>query len=306
MKSILAVGAKVLGVSIGLMIWWSPMLTSAQDLSRQPTTLPGAVSHTYKAVGEVQLMLHVFNPVGPVPRTGWPAIVFFFGGGWTHGSIHQFVPHAQHLAQRGMVAIVADYRVFSRHGTSPFEAIGDAKSAVRWIRAHSTDLKIDAARLAAGGGSAGGHIALAAAVIDQFDETTEDARVSSKPNALVLFNPVVDTSPDSGAATGSDSAIVRARFAERGRDASPLHHLDSDLAPTLILHGKSDRSVPYSDVEQFCRQARRLGARCDVIGYQGAAHGFFNGKWYRDTLLAADRFLTDIGYLQGPVPLQPR
>ena len=63
-----------------------------------------------------------------------PAIVFFFGGAWTNGIVGQFVPQAKHLAERGMVAIVADYRVFSRHATTAFEAIADAKSAIRWVR----------------------------------------------------------------------------------------------------------------------------------------------------------------------------
>jgi acetyl esterase/lipase len=80
------------------------------------------------------------------------------------------------------------------------------------------------------------------------------------------------------------------------------------VPPTIIFHGKADTTVPYSDVDRFCSEVRSRGDACQLVGYEGATHGFFNpekeeGKWYRETLLAADRFLTEIRYLQGPVPL---
>lgn len=273
-----------------------PLLARAQTASvaPQPLTVDGAATHVYKATSEGELRLHVFSPDRPNILVRRPAVVFFFGGGWTSGSVTQFVPQATHLAQRGMVAIVADYRVFGRHGTSPFEAMADAKSAVRWVRARAQQLGVDANRIVAAGGSAGGHIALSAAVFDTFDEAGEDKTVSSKPNALVLFNPAVDVT-------------AAQRFGARARAGSPLHHLSAGLPPTIILHGKADTTVPYADVERYCADARKHGNQCELVGYDGATHGFFNPqndarKWYRETLLDADRFLTKIGYLPAPAP----
>lgn len=275
-----------------------PLLALAQSSSvpPQPMSLDGATAHVYKSIGGSELRLHVFTPDSPSGSVQRPAIVFFFGGGWKEGPVNHFVPQAKHLAERGMVAIVADYRVFGRYGTSPFEAMADAKSAVRWVRAHSTELGIDPERIVAAGGSSGGHIALSAAVFDRFDEATEDENVSSKPNALVLFNPVVDT-------TRTTNALLKERFGERGREGSPLHHLDS-LPPTIILHGKADAVVPYADVRRFCSEAKSRGNDCLLVGYDDAPHGFFTpgpaeGKWYRETLLEADRFLTRLGYLSA-------
>ena len=282
----------------------------AQDVavSPQPVAIDGAQSREYKSFNGGELRLHILNPPSRVPATATPAIVFFFGGGWTKGTVTQFAPQSNYFAQRGMTAIVADYRVFGRHKTSAFEAIADAKSAVRWVRSHASELGIDPARIAAGGGSAGGHIGLAAAVLDEFDDRTEDGRVSSKPNALVLFNPAVDTTSENAERTGAAvGATLAARFGDRGRDGSPIHHLRPGLPPTIILHGKADTTVAYADVERFCLEATRLGNQCRLVGYEGATHGFFNpqnadGKWYRETLLEADGFLTEIGYLKGPVP----
>lgn len=94
------------------------------------------------------------------------------------------------------------------------------------------------------------------------------------------------------------------RFGVRGRDGSPVHHLAAGLPPTLILHGKADTTVPYADVDRYCSAARTFGNQCQLIGYEGATHGFFNadttnGQWYSETLLEADRYLIKTGYLRA-------
>jgi acetyl esterase len=252
-----------------------------------PPALAGARSEIYKSVGGVDLRLHVFAAAGGDGGSR-PAIVLFFGGGWSAGSVAQFAPQAEYLASRGMVAIVADYRVASRHQTSAFEAMADARSAIRWVRAHASELGIDPARVLAGGGSSGGHLALAAAVFDRFDDPADDRRVSVKPAALVLFNPAVDPK--------------NVLFNGREKEASPLRHVKAGLPPTLIVHGRADTTVPYTEVEQYCVAAVSAGNQCTLVGYDDASHGFFNrqvadGRWFRETLDEADRFLVAHGFI---------
>jgi acetyl esterase len=291
----------ILTVGVGFVVGGSARAVSqVVPAPPQPLAIEGASTHVYKSIDGVDLRLHAFTPPNHSASDRRPAIVLFFGGGWTQGSITQFVPQARHLAGRGMVAIVADYRVRGRHGTSPYQAIADAKSAIRWTRSHATTLGVDPDRIAAGGGSAGGHLALTTAMIEGFEETTENRAVRATPDALVLFNPAVDTTKD----------VSGNRFGERGREASPLHHMRRGLPPIAIFHGKADATVPYSDVEAFCRAARSAEVECELFGYADAAHGFFNaavsgGKWYRETLLEADRFLTKLGYLR-PAPADVR
>ena len=88
---------------------------------------------TYRKTEQAELKLEIFRPAGWKADDKRPSIVFFFGGGWVGGSTRQFHPQATRLASRGMVAYCADYRVRSRHKTSPFEAVADAKTALRWI-----------------------------------------------------------------------------------------------------------------------------------------------------------------------------
>jgi acetyl esterase len=278
----------------------SPLSHAQREDSRapQPLYIAGASSHIYGSVDEVELRLHVFSPPGHQQSERRAAMVFFFGGGWTHGSILQFVPFARHLAKRGMVAVLPDYRVRQRHGTNPFDSIADAQAAVQWVRENAAELGIDPGRIAAGGGSAGGHLALSTAIFARQDpDGKRTGSAGVLPGALVLFNPAIDTTYD----------WLAERFHGRGIEASPLHQLQRPLPPTIIFHGRADRTIPYADVEKFVARAQALKSICALFGYEGATHGFFNsysheGRWYRETLLEMDRFLVGLGYLPAPSP----
>ncbi len=232
------------------------------------------------------LSLNIYRPAGwksGQPRT---AIVFFFGGGWTGGTVKQFEPHARLFASKGVVAICADYRVKSRHQTTPFEAIADGKAAIAYVRAHARELGIHPKRIVAAGGSAGGHVAASAAIL-----APQDHRIA----ALVLFNPVVDTTK---AGYGAE------KVAGRETDASPVHHVTRGTPPTILFHGTADTTVPFANAEAFCQKLRDVGSRCELIPYAGQQHGFFNaaredGKFYRDTVERAETFLRTLRLLPG-------
>lgn len=245
----------------------------------------------YKTIDDIELNLHIFKPDGHQDAVRRPAIVFFFGGGWVNGSPSQFYPHCHYLSTRGMVAIGAEYRIKSKHDTTPFACVRDGKSAVRFIRAHAEALGIDPNRIAAGGGSAGGHVAAACGTLDAFDEPDEDLTVSSKPNALVLFNPVYDNGPDG---YGHD------RVKERWREFSPLHNIDSTTPPTIVFLGTKDKLIPVSTAKAYCEAMKKAGVRCDLHLYEGQPHGFFNYReggnpYFYKTVNAADRFLVELG-----------
>ncbi len=93
-----------------------------------------------------------------------------------------------------MVCISAEYRIESKHGTSPIESTLDAMHAMQTVRARAAELGIDPNCIAASGGSAGGHLAASVASVGGFEDTSDDLKnVSPRPNALLLFNPVLDT-----------------------------------------------------------------------------------------------------------------
>ena len=253
-------------------------------------------SHVYKTTEEGDLQLHIFDPPDLDSGSPRPAIVFFHGGGWNGGSPGQFYPHSRYLASRGMVAISAEYRLKTVHGTTPIECVKDGKSAVRWIRSHAVDLGIDPGRLAAGGGSAGGHVAAAAGTLTGYDEPDEDASVSSRPDALVLFNPVYDNGPD-----GYGYGRVKAYY----ESISPFHNITANAPPTVAFFGTEDRLVPVATAEEYKARMEAAGCRCDLHLYEGQPHAFFNygreqNEYYCRTVREADCFLASLGYLEGP------
>ncbi len=294
-KSWLRVGAVLTVVAVG-----------AYAQRGYPPNLPDARVETYKRVDGVELKMWIYQPENHRPEDRRPAIVFFFGGGWRGGTPAQFAPQARYLASRGMVAFLADYRVASRHGAKVTDCVEDAKSAVRWIRAHAARLGIDPDRIAAAGGSAGGHLAAATAIVPDLEAKGEDQRVSSAPNALVLFNPVLVLAPVEGGPEWpkEKAEMLRERAGGDPTLVSPYHHLRKGLPPAIIFHGKADKTVPYETAEFFCRKMKSLGNRCELVGYNGADHGFFNygrgdGTAYFDTLRRTDRFLASLGWLKG-------
>ncbi len=290
-----------------------PDLDSSPDKPRAalaPTTASASASAsagpseiTYKSVEGRDLKLTMVKPVAWKAGDQRPAIVFFFGGGWVSGRRGQFAAHSTYLASRGMVCFEADYRLLDKAGDEPpLRCVRDAKSAVRWLRSHAAELGIDPGRIAAGGGSAGGHLAAFAGLCDGIDDPKDDPSVSSKPNALVLFNPVLDNGPDQG--------WGHQRVKDRYREFSPAHNITPDDPPTILFLGTADRLIPVPVAERFRDGMKRAGVRCELHLYEGQPHGFFNhgrggdNRYYNETTIASDRFLGSLGWLQGPPTLE--
>ena len=255
--------------------------------------------HIYKTIGNIDLPLYVFQNQQPQVHNKRPAIVFFFGGGWTGGSPVQFEKQCEHFAKRGMVAITVEYRVSSRHAVKIDDCIEDAKSAMRWVRAHADELGIDPKRIAAAGGSAGGHLAACTAVMEKFDASSDDKAISAKPNALVLFNPALAIAWDERMPQ-EVRAIVQQKMRGRShvpiQDVSPLTYASTKQPPCIMFFGTADRLLQGAQLYQ--EDSTEAGNLCEIVTYDGKGHGFFNsGEHYDLTLAAADIFFVDCGWL---------
>lgn len=241
-------------------------------------------SAIYKTVNGTELKLDVFEPAGFKTTDLRPAIVFFFGGGWSGGDTKQFYQQARALADQGMMAFSADYRVGNRNKTTPFECVKDGKSAIRWVREHAAELGVDPDRIVAAGGSAGGHVAACTGVIEGNEEAGEKTAISSLPNAMILLNPVLDTTHKGFGAKefkpGQQTAL------------SPCHHVRKGIVPTIIFHGTADKIVPFENAERFTKLMKDAGNVCVLVPFEGKDHGFFNGSFFRRGNSDADFELT--------------
>jgi acetyl esterase/lipase len=261
-------------------------------------SLPGFQEFTYKQFDTLALKLFVKNPDRFSKGKVYPTILFFFGGGWNSGKISQFQPHANYLASRGMIAVLVDYRVKTRHGTTPFDAVADAKSAIRYLRQNATLLCIDTGRIVASGGSAGGHLAAAIATVPGLNDPKDNLKISCVPNALVLFNPVFDNGP---------SGYGFERIGERYPELSPYHNLHKGTPPTVVFLGTKDDLIPVETAQRYKLKMEEAGCRCDLYLFEGQKHGFFNyrednkegNRYYLETVIKMDQFLESLGYIQG-------
>jgi|TARA_R110002050_G_scaffold149250_1_gene275633 acetyl esterase/lipase len=244
----------------------------------------------YKQTDTTKLYMEVYSPAEIKNAEKLPALLFYFGGGWNGGSIKQFERHAKYLTEKGMVCFLVEYRVKTRNNTSPFESLKDAKSAVRFVRENANKFHVDADKILAGGGSAGGHLAAATAHIEGFNDAKDNLSISCKPCALVLFNPVIDNGP---AGYGFE------RIGEAYKEFSPLHNVKKGAPPTIFFLGTIDPLIPVQTAEYYKVAMDRVGSRCDLFLYEGEGHGFFNSdENYKKTIAETDKFLTSLGYLK--------
>jgi acetyl esterase/lipase len=175
--------------------------------------------------------------------------------------------------------------------------VEDGKSAMRYVREHAKEWGLDPNRIAAGGGSAGGHVAAATATIERFD-SGKNLNVSPVPDALVLFNPVYDNGPN---------GYGYERVKDYWEYFSPMHNLKAGGPPAIVFFGDSDALVPVSTAEAYQKRMQELGMRSELQVFANQSHGFFN--WNKDntsnkeivtaTFSAMDTFLTSLGYLEG-------
>lgn len=247
----------------------------------------------YKKAGDRELKLIIEKPAEWKASDKRPAIVFFFGGGWVGGSPGQFQGQSEYLATRGMVGVRVEYRVIPKGDSGPpVVCCNDAKSAMRWVRAHAAELGIDPLRIAASGGSAGGHLAAFTSMVDGTDDPADDLRISPRGNALVLFNPVFDNGPDGGWGT--------ARVGEHYKEFSPAHNITADDPPAIVFLGGKDALISVAVLERFKSNMTQAGVRCVTHVYEEQPHGFFNKDPCKTaTLIEADKFLTSLGWLKG-------
>ena len=266
-------------------------------MDRNYALLQKSEGYVYKTAGETDLGAYVFRATGETPpAAGWPVALFLCSSGWDNGLVSQFAPHALYLASRGMTGILIDYRMTARFpGCTPLDAIADARSAVRWVRAHAGELGVDPNRIVGCGGSAGAHAILSAGLRKDGDDPADDLSVSCAPNAFVLFNPILDTSPNKG--------VFSERFSDKrmAKRSSILSMVRRRLPPILLIHGTADRVVPYDQSVRFKKKNWWRRNECHLLPYEGQGHGFFNFNFdvrlYEHTLNDMDRFLTAIDFL---------
>lgn len=278
-----------LALSLPLAAQPAPTSKSARPPEVTPASFPGAETFVYREVAPLPVRLHVVKPHGWAKGDRRAALVFFYGGGWTHGTPEHSIGWAKWAASRGMVGIAPDYRTKQRWGTSPLEAVADGRAALRWVEDHAAELGIDPHRIVVGGNSAGGHLALWTAIAHTPPGSAADEAPTIKPAALILLSPVSDTSQATGYAPS--------RFGANADALSALHQLDAQMPPVLLFHGDADKIVPQRQSLEL-RDKLRAHGECEFINVPSGSHNFSGDLpgWREKTRDIVADFLTKHGY----------
>jgi acetyl esterase/lipase len=233
------------------------------------------LDRTYARVGDRVLCCDVFLPEpGPVPA---PAAILLHGGGWRGGSRTSMHSRARALAEHGIAAIAAEYRL-TDEARWPAH-IQDVKACLRWLRSSATSLGIDPDRIALVGFSAGAHLALLAAGTPGNPTFGSEDFEGETVNAVAAFFPPIRMQPGIERSNGELPASAGASLgegvdAEEARAASPIEYVRPGFPPTLLLHGTADEVVSSRSSQQFFEALTRAGVLCDLRLYHGMRHEF--------------------------------
>jgi acetyl esterase/lipase len=221
-----------------------------------------------------------FDQARPKEGDGpFPGIVCILGGGWRGGDKIAYRKAIQLFADQGYVAIAVQYRFTPKHA---FPAqLDDVKNAVRYLRTHAQELKLDPQRIGATGGSAGGHLSLMLGATDSNDnlEPVGDKNVSTRLQAVAsVAGPtdltLVDTFPEIVVGMLNDLAGVEAdQRAAALKRASPITYLTADDPPMLLVHGTKDNLVPYDQATAWITACQKVKVPAELITIENGGHG---------------------------------
>lgn len=221
----------------------------------------------------------------PSEGTGpWPVIVWVHGGGWQNGSKEQCLPLRAGFVDKGYAVASVNYRL---SGDAVFPAqIEDCKAAIRWLRAHAAEYRLDGAHFAGWGGSAGGHLVALLGTsgdVKEFDRG-ENLEQSSRVQVVCDFFGPSDLAVMVGTpgyerhalADSPESKLIGGiptQVPEKAAAASPVTYVSPDDPPFLIVHGEKDPVVPADQSVRLQAALEKAGVKSQLIVIPGAKHG---------------------------------
>ncbi len=228
---------------------------------------------TYKIIDNYKLEMHLFSPNKKTFKGIRPTIVYFHGGSWSIGKPDWFFETAKAYAKKGWIVAAVEYRIKSKQGTYPYEAVKDAKSAIRWLRENAEKNNINADKILVTGSSAGGHLALATTLVDNWNEKTDNLKISAIPNFLIVNAAVYDL-------TDKNTRWIREhiKYKDRAKEISPNHLIKKTNTKMLLIHGEKDMNCPYASANHFYKEMKSLGNNIQFHTVKDATHFIWRGK----------------------------
>lgn len=252
--------------------------------------------------GNRQLKMTLLIPQTKGPK---PVIVFYPGGGFTSANLDKLLQIRMALAEAGFVVAAAEYRTVPDRYPA---LVNDAKSAVRYLRAHARQFDIDPDRIGVIGNSAGGYVAQmmgttngeAGYDVGEYTDFPSDVQAAATLYGISNLMNIGEGYPESIQKVHQSPAVTEAlllhgaAFAEfpgadilsnpeKAMNASPMGHIKTGLPPFLIMHGSADRLVSPVQSEQLYNALVEKDNKVDYVVVKGAGHGDI--YWYQPAII---------------------
>jgi acetyl esterase/lipase len=216
------------------------------------------------------LKLDIYQPAQPTGKE--PLVIWIHGGGWRNGSKQNVNAHMLQLVPNGYAVASLDYRLggLLKHP----DHIHDCNAAVRWLKAHATELHYSVEKVAVAGSSAGGHLALLVGVAS--DVPALQGKVgdcldqNSRVDAIIDFYGPTDIIALGQAKRHGEESVVPEAL---GKEASPVNYLDVNDPPVLIFQGKADPVVVLQQSITLDEMYRKLGLESSLTLFDDTGHG---------------------------------
>ncbi len=247
---------------IALMVALAPMASAALQTDIE-----------FANVGGESLKLDAYVPDGAGP---FPAVILVHGGGWNAGDKSGgpkkalIAPMQEPLERAGFAWFSINYRLAPKHRYPA--CVEDVETAIRWVKTHAAEFRLDPKRIALSGESAGGHLVALAAV---------RADASTRLAAIVPFYGVFDlpVRVQPGESLNANYAALFGReIADEAtiallRQASPVTHVKAGLPPFLLVHGTADTRGPIDQSIRMQERLRAAGVPCELLKIKDGVHG---------------------------------
>lgn len=248
------------------------LLLSVSHAAEKPFEFPDLKQDIeFAKAGEVSLTLDAYVPEGSGP---FATCILVHGGGFTKGDKHSFItPLFEPLAKAGFTWFTINYRLAPQH---PWPAcVDDTASAIKWVKVHAAEYKVDVNRIAIIGESAGGYLVSALGVTGKGDTRVAAVVPFYAPHDLVTHVRRRNEMRGLGDLIGSHE-MNEANFAKLAM-MSPLNQMRPGLPPFLLIHGDADTTVAHEQSVEFQAKMKAAGNTCDLITIPGGGHGM--GGW---------------------------
>ncbi|MBR5213516.1 MAG: alpha/beta hydrolase [Akkermansia sp.] len=246
----------------------------------------------------VELHAHIIAPAGHTADSFLPSVMFFSGGMWALDFNEEFVSWAMHLASRGIVCILPEYRNHARYEVSAEDIITDGLDAWRWVRHNAPNLGLDQELISLAGSDAGALLALNVAM-QPMVEKRKWWKIGSRdipppmPASVAIFRGIVDVE-------APEAKLLHIKEETTDSNAiNPCALLRRYLPPLFCAHGMADPLLDYGMREWFCEQWRSLDNEAEIVlcptGDHTLTHFDVNPAAFEQILLAWENFMAEQG-----------